>query len=65
MGTLIEKNAIVAIIQATNINSKPMKNRIVKMAPTKRSVLAVSNMCSPYFWAIVLNDFLKFIAANT
>ena len=61
----MEKNAIVAIIQATNISSKPIKNTIVNIAPVNKSVPAVSNMCSPDFCDRVLNDFLRFIAANT
>ena len=61
----MEKNAIVAIIQATNISSKPMKKNIVSMAPMNRRVPAVSNMCSPDFCARVLKAFLRFIAAST
>ena len=64
-GTFTEKNAIVANIQATNINSKPIPNTIVNMAPTKRSVPAVSKRCSPDLWASAEKALLKYIAIST
>ena len=62
-GTFIEKNAIVASIQATKIRSRPMKKTIVRIAPINNSKPAVSNMCSPDFCASALNARLKYIAA--
>jgi hypothetical protein len=46
MGTLIEKNAIVAIIQAMNIRIKPTPI-IVNTAPQKSNVPEVLKVCSP------------------
>lgn len=64
-GTFIEKNAIVVINQAINISTKPIPNTIVNMAPTKRSVPAVSKRCSPDLWASAEKALLKYIAMST
>ena len=59
----MEKNAMVAIIQARNISKKPTST-MVNMAPKNRRVPAVSNKCSPDFSERALKAFLRFIAAN-
>ena len=65
MGTLMEKNAVVAIIQATTIIIKPIPNTIVSMAPMKSNVPAVSNSRSPDLCASEVKAFLRYIVIST
>ena len=60
---MIEKKAIVAIIQAMKIKKKPTK-KTVNIAPKNNRVPAVSNMFSPDFCARLWKALRRLIAAN-
>jgi len=60
---LIEKKAIVAIIQARKINKNPTR-RTVNIAPKNNRVPAVSNMFSPDFCARLLKALRRLMAAS-
>ena len=57
------KKPIVANIQATKMRIKPTK-MIDSIAPIQSRRPAVSNECSPVFWASMVNAFLTMLALD-